>query len=78
MKPSEYLTRDLQLAAFLRARGHRLLRIDHSRQPRLLIFEQSPNLDIDVRGYFADQPVGAQTLFDHYRSLKRQLFEPVA
>jgi hypothetical protein len=73
----EYPTRDLQLAAFLRAKGHRLLRIDRERHPRLLVFEQTPQLDADARAYFTDQPIGAQTLFDHYRALKRQMFEPV-
>jgi hypothetical protein len=75
--PTEYPTRDLQLAAFLRAKGHRLLRIERERHPRLLVFEQTPQLDADARAYFADQAVGAQTLFDHYRALKRQIFEPV-
>jgi hypothetical protein len=73
----EYPTRDLQLAAFLRAKGHRLLRIERERHPRLLVFEHTPQLDADARAYFVDQPVGAQTLFDNYRALKRQIFEPV-
>jgi hypothetical protein len=75
--PHEYPTRDLQLSAFLRARGHRLLRIDRSRHPRLLVFEWAPPIEDDARAYFADQPVGAQTLFDSYRALKRAMFEPV-
>ena len=75
--PPEYLTRDLQASAFLKARGHRLLRVDRSRTPRLLVFAWTPRIEQDVRDYFADQPVGAQTLFDSYRALKRAIFEPV-
>jgi hypothetical protein len=75
--PREYPTRDLQLSAFLRARGHRLCRIDRTRHPRLLVFEWTPRIEDDARGYFADQPVGAQTLFDAYRALKHAMFEPV-
>jgi hypothetical protein len=63
-----YRTSELELASFLRARGHRLLGVQQD--GRFAVFEFSPEASSDADGYFRGTEVSARELFTAHRSLR--------
>lgn len=63
-----YKTAELEVAAFLRARGHRLVsaRLDG----KVVAFEFNGDAASDVESYFAGAEVAARDLFEAHRSLR--------
>jgi len=63
-----YKTSELEIAAFLKARGHRLI---SSRQDgRVVAFEFNGDAASDVGLYFEGVEVSARDLFEAHRSLR--------
>ncbi len=63
-----YQTTELELAAFLKARGHRLL--DARPQGRLVLFSFDDSASADVQAYFSSAEVSARELFEAHRHLR--------
>ena len=63
-----YQTTELELAAFLKARGHRLL--DAEPQGRLVCFGFDDSASADVQQYFSGAEVSARELFEAHRHLR--------
>ena len=63
-----YLTTELELAAFLQARGHKL--ISATPQGRLVAFAFDDRARSDVDAYFAGAQVPARDLFSAHRHLR--------
>jgi|SRR5690348_10965879 len=63
-----YRTSELELASFLRARGHRL--IAAKLDGRLVYFEFDSAASEDADMYFAGTEVSARELFEAHRSLR--------
>lgn len=63
-----YKTTELELASFLKARGHRLLsaRLDG----RVVAFEFNGDAALDVESYFNGAEVSARELFEAHRGLR--------
>ena len=76
-KPMQhYSTTELEVAAFLKARGHRLL--DATSHGHLVSFSFEESAASDLDSYFAGIAVSARELFESHRSLRgliRQLKE---
>jgi hypothetical protein len=66
--PQPYRTTELELASFLKARGHRLTtaRMDG----RFVSFEFDPAASADADNYFAGAATPARDLFEAHRSLR--------
>jgi predicted O-methyltransferase YrrM len=63
-----YQTTELELAAFLKARGHRLL--EASPQGRLVSFAFVEEAAGDAQQYFAGAEISARELFEAHRHLR--------
>jgi len=63
-----YRTSELELASFLKARGHKLL--DARMSGRVVTFEFAQTAAEDVDAYFAGIEVSARELFEAHRSLR--------
>ena len=63
-----YRTTELEVAAFLKARGHRLLAAEP--QGRIVAFSFATGADRDVDAYIAGEAVPARELFESHRSLR--------
>jgi hypothetical protein len=63
-----YQTTELEVAAFLKARGHRLL--DAQPQGRLVTFGFEDSACEDVQAYFSGAEVSARELFEAHRHLR--------
>jgi hypothetical protein len=73
----EYRTSDLQLAAFLTARGHDPIRVEGPPPRRCFVFAAAAQ--DDVSGYYnGAYPLPPLSLFAAYRRLKRRLFDPAS
>jgi hypothetical protein len=68
MTPPPYRTTELELAAFLKARGHRLLSAKQS--GRMVPFEFNSEAADDVDNYFGGAESSARELFEAHRSLR--------
>jgi hypothetical protein len=68
MTPSPYRTTELELAAFLKARGHRLLSAKQS--GKMVTFEFTSDAADDVDNYFSGAESSARELFEAHRSLR--------
>lgn len=66
--PAPYRTGELELASFLKARGHRLAgaRMDG----RFVSFEFDPAASADADNYFTGAATSARDLFEAHRSLR--------
>jgi len=70
---AEFRSPDLQLCAYLVARGHDPVRVEGPPDRRVFVFRDVP-LKV-VAEYHADTcPVSPHRLFRSYRQLKRRLF----
>lgn len=67
-----YKSSDLSLAAFLTARGHKLVGVEGSSAHSVFCFEKSPELIADTLHWFNNTPtlIPARALFDGWRNLK--------
>jgi hypothetical protein len=67
-------TSDLQFAAFIKASGYDVTRIEGPAHRRSFVFEAVP-ADIHLR-YYQDRAsnIGPRSLFNAYHELKRQAF----
>jgi hypothetical protein len=63
-----YRTAELELAAFLKSRGHKLL--DAKMAGRFVTFEFTPEAAEDVSNYFGGAETSARELFEAHRSLR--------
>ena len=68
MSTFSYKTTELELASFLKARGHRL--VSAKLDGRVVAFEFNGNAASDVEDYFAGAEVPARDLFEAHRSLR--------
>ncbi len=66
-----YKTSELEIASFLKARGHRLTaaRLDG----RFVTFEFDPSAASDVAAYFTGAETSARDLFQAHRSLRAMI-----
>lgn len=65
---TKYKTSELEIASFLKARGHRLI---SSRQDgKVVIFDFNGDAASDVELYFSGVEVSARDLFEAHRSLR--------
>ena len=76
MSGMEFLTSDLQLASYLAALGHDPVRVEGPVERRVFVFREVPQDDVSSY-YRGTRSVSPQKLFTAYRTLKRQLFQPV-
>jgi len=66
-------TADMQLAAYLEATGHSLLRIDGSGRKKVFIFNYCND---EVKKFYTRKgQVEARELFDSYRNLRALVFD---
>ena len=65
---NQYLTTELEVASFLKARGHHL--IDATSKGRLIEFAFGPSASEDVGNYIAGEAIPARNLFEAHRSLR--------
>jgi hypothetical protein len=70
---SEFMTPDLQLAAYLVALGHPVERVERERHPKVFVFGDVAEQDISSY-YRGTRPVPPQPLFQAYRRLNHLLF----
>ena len=68
MSNTEYKTNELELASFLRARGHALLRAELKN--RLVEFTFPAQAESAIEDYFAGAKLSARELFQAHRSLR--------
>ena len=68
MSITEYKTTELELASFLKARGHSLLRAQLKN--RLVEFTFPAQAENAVEDYFAGVKLSARELFEAHRSLR--------
>jgi hypothetical protein len=68
MQEQPYVTDELELAAFLKARGHRLLRAVPQGRLVTFSFDQSAYADLD--NYFAGAEISVLELFQAHRHLR--------
>lgn len=64
----DYRTNELELAAFLKARGHKLIGTQPDGRLVLFVFPESAATDAD--GYFAGVTISARELFEAHRHLR--------
>jgi hypothetical protein len=65
---SPYKTSELEIAAFLKTRGHRL--VAAKLDGRFVSFEFDPAASADVPSYFSGAETPARDLFEAHRSLR--------
>lgn len=65
---TSYRTTELEVAAFLKAKGHRLQAAEP--QGRMVAFLFAPGADRDVDAYIGGEAVPARELFEAHRSLR--------
>jgi hypothetical protein len=63
-----YRTTEIELAAYLKARGHRLLAANQ--EGRLVTFTFESGASAEADGYFLGSQVPARELFEAYRHLR--------
>ena len=63
-----YKTTELELASFLKARGHRLTAA--KMDGRFVSFEFDPSASLDADNYFTGAETSARELFEAHRSLR--------
>ena len=63
-----YRTTELEIASFLKARGHRL--VSANLDGRFVAFEFDPAASSDVSAYFSGAETPARELFEAHRSLR--------
>jgi hypothetical protein len=63
-----YRTTELEIASYLKARGHRL--VSANLDGRFVAFEFDPTAAADVPSYFGGGEVPARELFEAHRSLR--------
>jgi hypothetical protein len=63
-----YKTTELELASFLKARGHKLLRAEL--KSRLVEFSFPAQAESAIEDYFAGAQLSARELFEAHRSLR--------
>jgi predicted O-methyltransferase YrrM len=68
MTLTPYRTTELELAAFLKARGHRLL--SAKQNGKMVTFEFIPDAAKDADNYFSGAESSARELFEAHRSLR--------
>jgi predicted O-methyltransferase YrrM len=68
MNTQPYRTSELELAAFLKARGHRLL--SAKQNGKMVTFEFTPEAADDADNYFSGAESSARELFEAHRSLR--------
>jgi hypothetical protein len=68
MQQTPYRTTELEIASFLKARGHRLLGAAPS--GRLIEFSFENDSTADVDAYIAGASISARDLFEAHRSLR--------
>jgi hypothetical protein len=68
MNSPPYRTTELELAAFLKARGHRLLSAKQT--GKMVTFEFTPDATDDADNYFSGAKSSARELFEAHRSLR--------
>jgi hypothetical protein len=68
MNSLPYRTTELELAAFLKARGRRLLSAKQT--GKMVTFEFTPDAVDDVDNYFSGAESSARELFEAHRSLR--------
>ena len=68
MSNTQYKTTELELASFVKAQGHRLLRAQLKN--RLVEFYFSASAENAVEDYFAGAQLSARELFEAHRSLR--------
>ena len=68
MSNSQYKTTELELASFLKARGHKLLRAQL--KGRLVEFHFPASAESAVEDYFVGAQLSARELFEAHRSLR--------
>ena len=68
MNGGAYKTTELELAAFLKARGHRL--VSAKLEGKVVAFDFSGDAAPDVESYFSGAEVAARELFEAHRSLR--------
>ncbi len=66
-----YRTSELEIASFLRARGHRLT--SAKLDGRFVVFEFDPAASTDVPTYFSGAETPARELFEAHRSLRAMI-----
>jgi hypothetical protein len=66
--PQPYTTDELELAAFLKARGHRL--VGATPTGSLVTFAFDPSAQADLAEYFAGAEISARELFQAHRHLR--------
>jgi hypothetical protein len=68
----ETITCDMQLAGYLLATGHRLLRVDHERRRKIFVFDAG---DDAVHAFYSGAgTVSARALFSGYFQVKDLVF----
>lgn len=65
---SDYRTTELELGAFLKARGHALL--EAIPQGRIVTFVFDGTAAPDADAYFGGEPISARNLFEAHRGLR--------
>jgi hypothetical protein len=72
MRPSAFRTTDLSLSAFLRTRGHPLLRMEREGDRGIFVFADTEELREDVLRWGNDKPVllAARVFINILRDLK--------
>jgi len=71
----EHLARSLPLAAFLRLKGHSVIRFDRvPDQPRFFnfVFEAGPDIDADRAAYFNGATVSALEFYEAMKRLRQE------
>jgi len=68
MNTVAYKTSELEVASFLKARGHRL--VFAKLEGRVVSFEFNGDAASDVESYFSGAEVAARDLFEAHRSLR--------
>jgi hypothetical protein len=68
-----YKTTELEIAAFLKARGHRL--IEATPHGAIVEFAYPPDATPEVDAYFSGAEIRAQELFEAHRSLRALILQ---
>lgn len=68
MKTTPYRTQELELASFLKARGHDLINVQL--RGKLVEFQFDTSAENAVEDYFAGAHLSARELFEAHRSLR--------
>lgn len=72
---NEYKTRDLHEAAFLYAKGKKLLRLEGGEREFWFVFDQAEDCELLVDSYWAKEATGViKDYVDSLRTLKDRIF----